>query len=186
MGVASATAIGTYDSCCFRGMQAITADPVIAYVTHDDRQAATDRKFEYSLQPFQKYESRHKMQNGVNLGRLSARKVAIRYRISADDFPFTFHRKHGLFSRYSARNLSRVARFPTSRVFGTSLGGSRLTLCGRYFKIWPTTTTYHLQLTFRRAAKIFKDTFSFFASNVVVQTANEHSSSTNWTVEPLR
>ena len=65
-------------------------------------------------------------------------------------------------------------------------GGSRLTLCGRYFKIWPMTTTDHLQLTFRRAAKIFKDTFSFFAFNVVVQTANEHSSSTNWTVEPLR
>ena len=35
-GVASATVIGTYDSCCFRCIQAITTDIIIAYITHDD------------------------------------------------------------------------------------------------------------------------------------------------------
>jgi len=38
MGVALVTVIGTYDSCCVSGAtQAITADTVIAYITHDDR-----------------------------------------------------------------------------------------------------------------------------------------------------
>jgi len=38
MGVALVTVIGTYDSCCVSdATQAITADTVIAYITHDDR-----------------------------------------------------------------------------------------------------------------------------------------------------
>ena len=39
MGVASSAAIdrGIYQLLCFRCIQAITADTVIAYITHDDR-----------------------------------------------------------------------------------------------------------------------------------------------------